>query len=150
MEPSYRIRDIYFEMSEKYQRRDDYCLWVDAIRQFLDEFAENPLMYQKKQVKVGPPPVHTHYNEENQKSELCGRVFCPQGFVGITVSNEEPKSGTVSYGIGENAELIAAERRGEERMKEKIKSKVGSLRQWLNESPLQLITNEHLIKWLEL
>lgn len=37
----------------------------------------------EKELKVVPPPIHEHYNEETDQSELCGYVFCPYGFVGI-------------------------------------------------------------------
>lgn len=37
------------------------------------------------EIKVGSPPIHTHYNEETGHAELCGRVVCPFGFVGIEV-----------------------------------------------------------------
>lgn len=33
--------------------------------------------------KIVPAPIHEHYNEERQRAELCGRVFCPYGYVGI-------------------------------------------------------------------
>lgn len=38
-----------------------------------------------KIVKITTPPIHTHYNSDTQRSELCGRVFCPEGFVGVEV-----------------------------------------------------------------
>lgn len=33
--------------------------------------------------RAEPPPIHSHYSEETQRAELCGRVVCPYGFVGI-------------------------------------------------------------------
>lgn len=42
------------------------------------------MKYQMK-VEITPPPIHSHYNEEMQRSELCGRVVCPKGFVGLSV-----------------------------------------------------------------
>lgn len=41
------------------------------------ERVENPFMAE-------PPPIHSHYSEETQRAELCGRVVCPFGYVGIT------------------------------------------------------------------
>lgn len=40
-----------------------------------------------QEITVGPPPIHTHYNEQMQRDELCGRVFCPHGFIGISVAS---------------------------------------------------------------
>lgn len=33
--------------------------------------------------EVGPPPIHKHYDPETQNGEVCDKVFCPHGFVGI-------------------------------------------------------------------
>jgi len=38
-----------------------------------------------REIKVSSPPIHTHFNEENEQAELCNHVFCPKGFVGIEV-----------------------------------------------------------------
>lgn len=40
----------------------------------------------EEKIEVGPPPIHTHYSEQMQRDELCGRVVCPEGFVGVRVS----------------------------------------------------------------
>ena len=41
-------------------------------------------------VEVGPPPIHEHYNPETDRSELCGHVFCPHGFVGLSRKKAAP------------------------------------------------------------
>ena len=42
---------------------------------------------QKRKLVISPPPIHEHYNEETQRAELCDRVVCPFGFVGISDTN---------------------------------------------------------------
>lgn len=34
---------------------------------------------------ITTPPLHTHYDEQTQRRELCGRVFCPYGYVGVKI-----------------------------------------------------------------
>lgn len=38
-----------------------------------------------KIVRITTPPIHQHYNSQTDMAELCGRVFCPHGFVGIEI-----------------------------------------------------------------
>lgn len=42
-----------------------------------------------KEIEVGVPPVHEHYNEETDRAELCGFVVCPYGFVGISLKDKK-------------------------------------------------------------
>lgn len=39
----------------------------------------------EKKIVVSSPPIHKHYSEETQMGEVCDRVFCPYGFVGISL-----------------------------------------------------------------
>lgn len=43
----------------------------------------------EEKVKIVPPPIHEHYDEKTDRAELCGKVFCPHGFVGVTPASEE-------------------------------------------------------------
>lgn len=49
--------------------------------------------------KVAPPPIHTHYSEETQRAELCGRVVCPFGYVGITFNKTTMQQNTLNSEI---------------------------------------------------
>ena len=41
----------------------------------------------EKKIKITTPSIHSHYNEEKCMSELCGRVVCPFGFLGVELED---------------------------------------------------------------
>lgn len=41
----------------------------------------------EKKIKITTPPIHSHYNEKNGTSELCGHVVCPFGFLGVELED---------------------------------------------------------------
>ena len=49
-----------------------------------------PFQIGDKIVRITTPPIHTHYSSDTGKDEVCGRVFCPNGFVGIEVIGNKP------------------------------------------------------------
>lgn len=60
--------------------------WSQSIKHAMNKQNEHKVE-PRLEFKVGPPPIHEHYNEKTDRAELCGRVVCPEGFIGISLGS---------------------------------------------------------------